>query len=178
MAIGLTAILNICSTLTLVVALVFAALQVRAAQRTRAEQAALAIINTVQTETWAHTLNTLLKIPSGATAEQIDRMGPETERAIEHYGLRLETVGYMVFRGFISLETIDEMIGGVTCVMWSRLEPWIERDRQRTGSPRQYEWFQWLVACLQERRNDQAIPQQPAYVRYAHWTQSDARPAA
>jgi hypothetical protein len=166
-ALDLNQALGILSTVTLIGALIFAALQVRAANRARADQAALAIIEAIQSEAWTHSLGVLSHIAEGAKAEDIDALGPEVARAIEEYGLRLETVGYMVFRGFISLDIVEEMIGGITVVMWSRIKPWAERDRVTTGSPRQYEWFQWLAEQLQKDRKQRVT--EPAYLRHAAW---------
>jgi hypothetical protein len=169
-AVDLNQILSILSTVTLVGALIFAALQVRAANRARADHAALAIIDAIQSEAWTHSLGLLSHIPEGAKAEEIDALGAEVARAIEEYGLRLETVGYMVFRGFIGLEIVEEMIGGITVLMWSRIKPWAERDRAKTASPRQYEWFQWLAEQLQKDRKQR--PSEPAYLRHAKWKQA------
>jgi len=168
----LTATLNILSTLTLIAALIFAALQVRAANRTRAEQAALAIVGAVQSEAWTASLRLLVRLPPGVTPDEIDHMDPRVAEAIAEHGVRLETVGYMVFRGLVSLETVDEMIGGITLVMWSRIKPWVERDRVRTTSPRQYEWLQWLCERLQERHR--TTPVEPAFFRHAGWKEADA----
>ncbi|HEY5048925.1 MAG TPA: hypothetical protein VII49_13000 [Rhizomicrobium sp.] len=171
----LTTVLNIISTFALIGALAFTGLQVRTANRVRAEQAALAIIHAIQSEAWARTLSILSSIPSGASAAQIDAQGPDVTRAIEEYGLRLETVGYMVFRGFIGIETIDQLLGGITAILWLRIKPWAERDRKQTANPRQYEWFQWLAERLEDRHR-LLSDADPAYVRHADWKQSDARP--
>ena len=170
----LTVFLNVLSTGTLIGAVIFAALQVRAANRTRSEQAALTIMNAIHKEGWAHSLTLLARIPDGATPADIDALGPAVEQAIHDYGLRLETVGYMVFRGAIGLRTIEDMIGGITVVMWRRLKTWVERDRERTASVRQYEWFQWLAERLEEHRAQRTA--EPAYVAYTAWKQSDAVP--
>jgi hypothetical protein len=171
----LTTALNILSTFALIGALAFTGLQVRTANRVRAEQAALSIIHAIQTDEWARNLNMLSRIPPGATADQIDALGPEIKEALELYGMRLETIGYMVFRGFVSLETMDQLLGGITVIMWLRIKPWVERDRERTTSPRQYEWFQWLAERLEEAHTREHVV--PAFIRHAGWKQSDARPA-
>ena len=170
----LAAALNIVSTLALIGALVFAGLQVRTANRGRAEQAALAFINGIQSEGWTHALSLVLRVPAGLTAEEIDALGPEVGNAIEEYGVRIETVGYMVFRGIVALETVEQLLGGIVTLYWSRVKPWIERDRKRTTSYRQYEWVQWLAEQLEERRS--GLTAEPAYIKHSGWKQSDARP--
>jgi hypothetical protein len=171
----LTATLNIISALALIGALAFTGLQVRTANRVRAEQAALSLIHALQTDEWARTLNILTSIPAGVTAAQIDALGPEIKASLEQYGMRLETIGYMVFRGFVGVEILDQLIGGITVIVWSRVKPWVERDRERTTNALQYEWFQWLAERLEERHRK--LDRVPAYIRHANWKQSDARPA-
>lgn len=169
-------VLNIASTLTLIGALIFAGLQVRLANRMRAEQAALAIIHAVQSEGWTHSLGVIIHLPDNLTAAQIDELGPQTAQAIEDYGVRIETVGYMVFRGIVALETVEELLGGVITLFWARVKPWVERDRKRSASPRQYEWVQWLAERMDERKT--GIGAVPAYAKYVHWKPSQTRPAA
>jgi len=170
----LAAALNIVSTLSLIGALIFAGLQVRTANRVRAEQAALAMIQSIQSEGWTHALSLMLRVPVGVTVEQIDALGPDVARAIEDYGVRIETVGYMVFRGIVALETVEQLLGGIITLYWSRVKPWIERDRKRTTSYRQYEWVQWLVERLKERQA--GLTAEPAYIKHSGWKQSDASP--
>jgi hypothetical protein len=168
--------LNIVSTLTLVGALIFAGLQIRVSSRTRAEQAALAIVEAVQSEGWSHSLSVVIHLTDGITPEQIDELGPECTRAIEDYGVRIETVGYMVFRGIIALETVEQLLGGAITTYWARVKPWVERDRRRAASLRQFEWVQWLAERLEERKLGRGA--EPAYLRYRHWTAGRARPQA
>jgi len=173
----MTTILNVVSTFTLIGALVFTGLQVRTANRARAERATLAIIEVARSEAWTSAVSMLTrKIPNGMTAAQIDELDSRISCAIEEYGLRLESIGYMVFTGIISLETVERFIGGITVVLWSRLKPWVERDRERSRSPRQYEWFQWLAERLAQHRRQSRTA--PAYIEHASWTPSDARLAA
>lgn len=163
----ISTLLSALSTVALIGALLFAALQVRAASRNRDEQAAIAIINTAQSDAWTRALNLLHKVPSGASASDIDALGPEMGRAIEDLGIRVETVGYMVYRRIVSLEAVDEMIGGIVIFWWQRAKPYAERDRVRTDNQKSYEWFQWLAERLAERHEHS--DRQPAYLRHAAW---------
>jgi hypothetical protein len=165
--------LNIVSTLALIGALIFAGIQIRLSNRTRAEQAALTIVEAVQDEGWSHSLSVVIHLPDGVTPEQIDAMGPQCTQAIEDYGVRVETVGYMVFRGIIALETVEQLLGGAITTYWARVRPWVERDRQRSGSARQFEWVQWLAERVEERKAGRTF--EPAYVKYARWKPRHAR---
>lgn len=156
-------LLSAVSSLAVVGALIFAALQVRVSNRTRAEHAAISIVEAAQSDAWTRGLNQLYRIPEGASAEQIDGLGPEVTDAIEQVGIRVETIGYMVWRGIVDIAMVDDLFGGVVIFWWSRIRPFAERDRQRTSNPESYEWFQWLAERLAERRQAQAPV--PAYLR-------------
>lgn len=172
----LAEILNIASTLTLIGALIFAGLQVRVANRMRAEQAALSIIQAVQSEGWTHSLGVIIHMPDNLTAAQIDALGLQTAQAIEDYGVRIETVGYMVFRGIVAIETVEELLGGAITLFWARVKPWVERDRTCSASARQYEWVQWLAERLEERKT--GMDATPAYAKYLNWKPSQTHPTA
>ena len=156
-------ILSAVSSFAVVGALIFAALQVRVANRSRAEHAAISIVEAAQSDAWTRGLNQLHRIPGDATAEQIDALGPELTDAIEQVGIRVETIGYMVWRDMVDIAMVDDLFGGVVIFWWSRIKPFAERDRERTSNPKSYEWFQWLAERLAERRRDQLAT--PAYLR-------------
>ena len=107
------------------------------------------------------------KLPENAKAEDVNAAGLETQRAVIEFGVRAETIGYMVFRGTVDLQTVDDLIGGVTTMFWSRAKDWCERDRERTTNPKSFEWCEWLVDRISERRKQ--LGHEPAYIRYADW---------
>lgn len=156
-------ILSAVSSFAVVGALIFTAIQVRVANRARAEHAAISIVEAAQSDAWTSGLNQLYRIPADATAEQIDALGPELTDAIEQVGIRVETIGYMVFRGIVDIAMVDDLFGGIVIFWWSRVKPFAERDRERTSNPKSYEWFQWLAERLTDRRRNQ--PAIPAYLR-------------
>lgn len=167
MHLDLASALNLISTFAIVGALIFTALQVRAANRTRSDQAAITVIQTAQSESMTRAADLMGKLPEGAKAEDIERMGPEMERAVFEFGVRLETIGCMVFRRIVRLESVDDLIGGVTLVFWSRAKAWGERERERTGNPKFLEWCEWLANRIAERREKLGL--ESAHVRYAFW---------
>src|SRR5438128_12439811 len=71
--------LNLVSTVTLIGALVFTGMQVRAANRARREQAAVTVIETADlSENSARFLELLSEIQEGASAAAIDNLDAET----------------------------------------------------------------------------------------------------
>lgn len=157
-------LLNLVSTATLIGALVFTGLQVRAANRARREQAVVtAIQTTALSENSARFLELLGEIPQGASAAEFDNLDSEAKRQIFQFGLRLEVTGYMVSHGMIDLQIVNDLAGGVILGFWSRAKNWSEQRRKRTGDAEFLEWCEWLAKQIESERAKRAYV--PAYSR-------------
>ena len=157
-------LLNLVSTVTLIGALVFTGLQVRAANRARREQAAVtAIQTTALSENSARILELLGQIPQGASAAAIDNLDAEAKRQIFQFGLRLEVTGYMVSHGMVDLQIVNDLAGGAILGFWSRAKNWSEQRRKRTGEAEFLEWCEWLVKQIERERAKREYV--PAYLR-------------
>ncbi len=163
----LSSILNFISTAAVVGALVFTALQDRAANHSRRDQAAITLIQTTQNASWTASLALLFTLPENATAGQIHDQGREMERALFELSIRLEPVGYMVFCGITSLKTVDDLIGGVATGVWSRSRAWTEEYRRSTNNEKFNEWVEWLADQIAERRAREHP--QPAQHQHRSW---------
>lgn len=163
----LASVLNLVSTAAIVGALVFTALQVRAANNARRDQGAVVIIQTTQDSKWIEALNLVSTLPENATVEYIQEKGEAMERALFELSIRLEPVGYMVFCRIITLQAVDDLIGGVTMVIWSRAKEWTGEYRKVSNNPKFNEWVEWLADRITERRKrlqPEAAPRQ-----YSNW---------
>jgi len=167
MRVDLASVLNLISTIAIVAALIFTALQVRQGNVKRRNQAAITLIQTAQSTGWTRALDLIGKLPGNTQPSDIERAGAEVERALFEFGVRLETIGYMVFRRNVNLETVDDLIGGVTLMFWPRAKAWSERERRRTENPKFLEWCKWLANKIAERR--ERLGHRPAHLRYARW---------
>lgn len=165
-ALDLQSWLSLISTVAIVVALAFAGMQVRQANRSRGDQAAAALIQSTQVDSWTRAMQNVALLPAGATAEQVDATDGGAD-ALMDFGVRLEAIGYMVFQRLVSLEMADSLLGGVTLVFGDRSRGWVLRQRAATGNPNMFEWCEWLADRIRERRA--AIPHQPAHVQHAGW---------
>jgi hypothetical protein len=162
MNLDLSTTLNLISTLTLLGALIFTGLQLRASNRARRDQAAIAVIQSAQSETWTQASDVIHR--SGPAAEaNCENMDPKLELALFTVGIRLEAIGYMVFERLVNLETVDELMGGFTLIFWSRAEAWVKRRRRENADPKAFEWCEWLAMRIAERRTK--ARSQPAYLR-------------
>jgi hypothetical protein len=167
MHLDLASALNLISTLAIVGALIFTGLQVREANRARRDQASVAVIQATQSESWTRALDLLGRLPENAGIREIEEASPETQRALFEFGVRLETIAYMVYRRIVDLHTVDELIGGVTLMFWSRAKMWTDQQRERTGNAKFLEWCQWLTTQVAERHAKGL--HRPAYARDLHW---------
>jgi hypothetical protein len=155
--------LSLVSTVTLIGALVFTGLQVRAANRARREQAAVTVIQTALSENSARILELFGEIPESASTAVMDDLDPETRRQILQFGLRLEVMGYMVFHGLVDVQIANDLAGGAILGFWSRAKNWTEERRKRTGHDEFLEWCEWLATQIVQYRATH--PYVPAYSR-------------
>jgi hypothetical protein len=167
MHLDLAAWLNIVSTVAIVGALLFTALQVRQGNVKRRDQAAVTLIQTTQSEGWTRAFELIGRLPQDVQVADIDHAGTEVARAIIEFGVRLENVGYLVYRRNVDIETVDDLIGGVTLMFWSRVKDWSIRERKRAGNPKFLEWCEWLANRISERREQRG--HKPAEELYADW---------
>jgi hypothetical protein len=163
----ISTLLNLLSTLALVGALIFAALQLRSGNRVREEQAAITLIESALDAVLAQPITLLAEISPHPTPEELDSFGPDVNRSIQEIAFRIETVGYLVYRRVISIESVEDLMGGMIGFWWARIKPFSERDRERTGNLRLYEWVQWLAERIEERLDGE--PKEPAYSAHARW---------
>ena len=156
--------LNLISTVTLIGALVFTGMQVRAANRARREQAAVtAIQTTALSENSARIMELLGQIPEDAPAVVIENLDAETRLQILQFGLRLEITGYMVSHGMVDLQIVNELAGGAILGFWSRTRHWAQQRRQQAGEAEFFEWCEWLVKQIESERATRGYV--PAYAR-------------
>jgi len=160
-------VLNLVSTAAIVGALVFTALQVRAANNARRDQGAVVIIQTTQNRTWTEALKLVSSLPENATAEYIRQQGEATEQALFELSIRLEPVGYMIFCRIITLKAVDDLMGGVAMVIWSRAKAWTEEYRESTNNPKFNEWIEWMADRITERRA--RVQPEPAPRQHRNW---------
>src|SRR5438477_7693069 len=157
--------LNLVSTVTLIGALLFTGLQVRAANRARREQAAVTVIQMAAlSENSARILELLGQVPEHASATAIERLDAEAKRQILEFGLRLEVIGYMVSHRMVDLQIVNDLGGGAILGFWSRAKSWSEQRRKRTGQGEFLEWCEWLA--MQIGRDRATREYVPAYLRF------------
>jgi hypothetical protein len=159
--------LSLISTIAIVMALVFAGVQLREANRARRDQAAVALLQSAQGDSWTHSMDTVSRLPANLDAAQLDEQGAAAKAALVDFAVRLESIGYMVFSRLVSLDMVNDLLGGVILMFWSRAYGWVVRERERTGNGKLFEWCEWLADRVGERRATRG--HEPAHLKHRHW---------
>src|SRR5262245_42160759 len=146
---------------------IFAVVQLNEFREQRRQAAAVELVRSFSEPAHANAVNLIQELPDGASAELLRSKGREYERAATMIAVTYETIGLLVFRDMASFSMVGELTGGLTVVMWRKLEPWVKAVRQEQGHRSFAEWFQWLAEHLARERADKEA--HPAYERYSAW---------
>ncbi|MGH7336532.1 MAG: DUF4760 domain-containing protein [Myxococcota bacterium] len=146
---------------------VFAIVQLREFREQRRQAAAVELVRSFGEPAHANAVNLIQELPDGASADLLRSKGGEYERAATMIAITYETIGLLVFREMASFAMVRELTGGLTVVMWRKLEGWVRTVREEHGHRSFAEWFQWLAHQLARESADKEA--HPAYERYADW---------
>jgi hypothetical protein len=141
-------LLDVATTLAIVVGVAFGLTEVRHAVRDRRDHAAVDIVRTVQTQEVRRAVERVLRLPEGADPAVI-RGDPELLDAALAVDSACEMWGSMVYEGVVDQQMLDRMVGGWIRGTWLRLGRWVEAERADKRSPNVGEWWQWLYERLQ-----------------------------
>ena len=164
----LSTLANIATALTVLAAVVFGLFEMRRARQEREERAAFNAIQAIMTPAWMKSAARVLAIPEGASAAQIGS-DPEVRAAAESIAIILEGLGYSVFLRIVPLSLVDDFVGGAARVAWKKLRPFIEFERDRQGSQKSWEWFQWLAEQLERHGTGRTSLTVGAAIAYRDW---------
>lgn len=163
----LSALSNVAQALAVIFAVVFGVIQVRQIRGQRRREAALALMQSLQTRDMLEALLVLDSLPEGLSRYELEeRLG---DRFISVQALlgTWESLGILVFRGETTLDLVDDFYSGTIVHSWRKLRRLVEDVRAETGRDTRWEWFQWLSERMIERET--ARPPIPAHVEYRGW---------
>jgi hypothetical protein len=143
--------------------------QLRQLQEQRRDQAAIELMRSLQDTTFAQAFRTVLSLPAGLSASELRARGADLEEASMMIAFRFETLGLLVYRGAISFEVMEELVGGAVLMIWNRLKDPIVETRTEKDWPMYCEWFQWLAEQSEKRGR---LQETPAHIRLRDWTPS------
>lgn len=140
---GLSAALNLVTTLAVVIGVIFGLIQLRQAARARRDHAAVDIVRTVQTQEVRLAVAKILQLPDDV-APEIIRNDPALLAAALAVDSACEMWGCIAYEKVVDHRMLDRMVGGWIRGTWRRLGRWVEAERIDTRNPNIGEWWQWL----------------------------------
>jgi hypothetical protein len=166
--VDLSTLANVATALTVIVGVAFGLLEARRIRRDRDERAALEAVHALLTPAYVDSFLLVQTIRDGATASEI-QSDPKTLQAARSVGIVIEGLGFAVFERIVPLRVIDNFASGSVRVSWRKLRPYIEYERQRTGSQKTFEWFQWLAEQLEKYEEGKTSLEKGAHEVYREW---------
>jgi hypothetical protein len=135
---------QIAGQLAIVLGAVFALYQLWSLERNRKEQSDLQLLTSFNNNEFRDAFARIYDLPLSATPEDVRRAGPDVEGAATTVLMTFEMLGVLVYNRHVSIQTLDEAIGGFLRESWRRLEPYVRWKRTQVESSRYGEWYQWL----------------------------------
>jgi hypothetical protein len=166
--VDLSTLANVATALTVIVGVAFGLLEARRIRRDREERAALEAVHALLTPAYMDSFLLVQTIRDGATVSEI-QSDQKTLQAARSVGIVIEGLGFAVFERIVPLRIIDNFASGSVRVSWRKLRPYIEYERQRTGSQKTFEWFQWLAEQLEKYDKGKTSLEKGAHEVYREW---------
>ena len=167
-AVDLSTLANIATALTVLTAVVFGLVEMRRARKDREERAAFVAVQAILTPAWIDSMTLVQAISEGTTPSQIEA-DPRLFKAAQSIACILESLGYAVFARMVPLNVVDELLGGTVRVAWRKLRCYVEYERERAGSQKNWEWFQWLAEQIDRHSNAPTSLALGAHDAYRDW---------
>lgn len=164
----LSTLANSATAVTVIVGVIFGLLEARRLRRDREERAALEAVHALMTQAYMDSFLVVQTIPDGATATEI-HSDPKLTQAARAVGIIIEGLGFAVFERIVPLRIIDNFASGSVRVSWRKLKPYVEFERQRTGSQKSFEWFQWLAEQLEKYEKGRTSLDKGAHEVFRDW---------
>ena len=167
-AVDLSTVANIATALTVLTAVVFGLVEMRRARRDREERAAFVAVQAILTPAWMQSMTLVQAISEDTTPSQIEA-DPRLFQAVQSIACILESLGYAVFARMVPLNVVDELLGGTVRVAWLNLRGYVKYERERAGSQKIWEWFQWLAEQIDQHSKARTSLAVGAHEAYRDW---------
>jgi hypothetical protein len=155
------------SALTVIGGAGFALVQLHNFRVQRRDNVAAELMRTFYAPDFARAVRLILQLPDECAAADLRGRGAAYEESAIIIATTFEAIGLLVFREITPFSIVKELTGGLTMVLWRKLQRWTREVRTENVQPSFAEWFQWLAERLREHAGDKAT--QPAYTRFSTW---------
>jgi hypothetical protein len=164
----LSTLSNVATALAVIVGLTFGLVEARRLRRDREERAALETVHAMLTPAYMDSVLVVQTIPEDATPAEIEA-DIKILQAARSVGIILEGLGYAVFERIVPLRIVDNLVGGNVRVTWRKLRRYVEYERQRSGSQKTLEWYQWLAEQLEHYDGGKTNLETGAFDAFRDW---------
>jgi len=166
--VDLSTLANVATALTVLTGVAFGLIEMRRARRDREERAAFAAVQALMTPEWMSSSMIVHAIPIGITAAEIES-NPRMLEACLKIATIMEGIGYSVFARIVPLSVAADLIGGTARIAWRNFRPFVEMERERAGTQKSWEWFQWLAEQLERNSPSKTSLNAGAQTVYRDW---------
>ncbi len=136
---------QILGAVAVIAGIAFGFTQVRQFRQQRQDALAVELMRSIQDAEFTRSLRILLEVPDNTSAAEFRSLEPTVEEAAWALGAKYETLGYLVYRGIMPIDMVEELLGGVGVRLWYRIKPWVAVVREQQGQPLIHEWGNgWL----------------------------------
>lgn len=164
----LSTLANVATALTVLTGVAFGVIEMRRARRDREERVAFAAVQALMTPEWMSSSMIVTAIPDGMTAVEIEADVRILEACLKIATI-MEGIGYSVFARIVPLSVADDLIGGMARLGWRKFKPFVEVERERAGTQKSWEWFQWLAEQLERQGVSKTNLKMGAQTVYRDW---------
>ena len=144
----LAATLSSLGSLALIGWIVLAVIQLRLAYVQRREDIVLRVYEPLLSEPLARAYWRVQTWSFPDHASFLADATPEDRVAFDQVATYYETMGVLHHRGVASLGLLDDLLTSSIFEAWEKCEPIVVGERERTGTPQKYAWFEELVRLL------------------------------
>ena len=153
--------------IAVVVALLFAVVQVRQYRRDKRREAALELLHSFQTPSFARAMNIVYRLPDGLSRQQIEEAVGDELHIVYAMTTTWGALGVLVYRGEIDIDLIDDFFSGPIMISWRKVGQLLIGEREETGRQTIGEWWQWLHDRLADMEAEE--PPVPAHIAHRDW---------
>jgi hypothetical protein len=147
----LTLALNIATTIAVVGGVIFAAWQIRAANRARATQVSLHLVEMLYSRDLMEGLGALNDLPEGLSWPQLQTQLGERWIAVFTLINTLDGLGILVFRKEVALDVADDFFHHAVAIVWQKTRAAIIDRRQQPGRETGFRFLEWLAESQARR---------------------------
>ena len=160
-------VFQVVESIAVVIGVLFAIVQVRQYRREKHREAALELMHSFQTPSFAKAMNLVYNLPDELSKQEVENLLGEEFHLVYALMTTWESLGILVFRGEVDLDMVDEFFSGPIKVSWRKLQGHVLGEREMLDRDTIEEWFQWLTERLAERESERS--RVPAHIAHRHW---------